>query len=71
MNGDRLAARCRGVRLPCFGIMELAKFRARPSGFGASAGSRDATPESQKRFHLSEWHFNCMIFIVFFSIAPQ
>jgi hypothetical protein len=71
MNGDRLAARCRGVRLPCFGIMELAKFGVRTPGFGASAGSCDAAPESQKRFHPSESHFNCMIFIVFFSIAPQ
>jgi hypothetical protein len=51
--------------------MELAKSGRRSPGFGTAAGSRDAAPESTKRFRPSECHFNCMIFIVFFSIAPQ
>jgi hypothetical protein len=51
--------------------MELAKFGARLPGFGPPTESRDAAPAAQKRFRPSESHFNCMICIVFFSIAPQ
>jgi hypothetical protein len=51
--------------------MTLAKSGRRPRGVGTMAGSRDAAPESPKRFRYSELHFNYMIFIMFFSIAPQ
>jgi hypothetical protein len=54
-----------------FGIMKLAAFRHRHSGFGFRLRSRDAAPGSPKRFRLSKVYFNRMICIVFFSIAAQ